>query len=232
MPQPEAGNVRWPAGFEMKADGFYGPAGDDAPPNWLTAPFEVLGHSRDLAGEAWGLWLRWDDCDGLSHTLLVYAEWTVAEPGRLEAELARRGLRLSADPGARLLLRKALAGVQSGDRVRVAYATGWQGTDETPAFLLPDGTVLGTPAEHVVLHMPPAGSAQRCAVVGTLEGWQSEVAALAVGNPLAVFCIAGAFAGPLLLPTDETGGGFHFCGRSKVGKTLVVQMGLSVWGLP
>ena len=229
---PEPGEVRWPAGFMMKADGLYGPAGDDAPPHWLAAPFEVLGHSRDHASEAWGLWLRWDDCDDLSHTLAVHAEWMVADPGRLEAELARRGLRISADPGARLLLRKALAEVQSGDRVRIAYATGWQGTDDAPGFLLPDGTVLGTPAEYVVLHSTPADAAQRCAVTGALDGWQSGVAALAVGNPLAVFCIAAAIAGPLLLPADETGGGFHFCGRSKVGKTLAVQMGLSAWGLP
>ena len=232
MAPPEPGEVRWPAGFAMKADGLYGPAGDDTPPHWLAAPFDVLGHSRDHAGDAWGLWLRWDDRDAISHTLPVPAEWMVADPGRLEAELARRGLRLSADPGARLLLRRALAEVLSGDRVRVAYATGWQGTDEAPGFLLPDGAVLGAPAEHVVLHATPADAAQRCAVTGTLEDWQSEVAALAVGNPLAAFCIAAAFAGPLLLPADETGGGFHFCGRSKVGKTLAVQMGLSAWGLP
>ena len=192
----------------------------------------MLGHSRDHAGEAWGLWLRWDDRDGLSHTLLVHAEWAVADPGRLEAELTHRGLRIAADPGARLLLRKALAEVQSGDRVRVAYATGWLGTDDAPGFLLPDGTVLGTPAEHVVLHAPPADAAQRCGVAGSPEGWQFEVAALAVGNPLAAFCIAAAFAGPLLLPAGETGGGFHLCGGSKRGKTLAMQMGLSVWGLP
>ena len=231
-PPPEPGEVRWPPGFTMKTDGLYGPAGDNAPPHWLAAPFDVLGHSRDHAGDSWGIWLRWDDRDGLSHALPVPARWAVADPGQLEAELARRGLRISADLGARLLLRKALAEVQSGDRVRVAYATGWQGTDMVPGFLLPDGTVPGHPARACVLHSTSADAAQRCAVMGTLEGWQSEVAAPAVGNPLAVFCISGAFTGPLLLPAGETGGGFHFCGRSKVGKTLAVQMGLSAWGLP
>ena len=232
LPPPEPGEVRWPAGFTMKPDGLYGPAGEETPPSWLAAHFDVLGHSRDHAGDAWGIWLHWDDRDGLSHTLLVHAEWTVADPGRLEAEVAHRGLCISADPGARLLLRKALAEVQSGDRVRIAYATGWQGTDDTPGFLMPDGTLLGTPAEHVVLHAPSADAAQPCALGGTQEGWRSAVAALAVGNPLAVFCFAAAFAGPLLLPAGETGGGFHFCGPSKMGKTLAVQMGLSVWGLP
>ena len=231
-PPPGPGEIRWPPGFTMQGHGLYGPPGENTPPAWLAAPFEVLGHSRDHAGEGWGLWLRWRDIDGNVHAYALAADMAVAVPGRLEAELTPRGLRISADPGARALLRRALAEVQSGDRVRVAYATGWQGTDHAPGFLLPDGTVLGTPAEHIVLHSTPADAAQRCAVAGTLEAWQSEVAALAVGNPLAVFCIAAAFAGPLLLPAGETGGGFHFCGRSKIGKTLAMQMGLSAWGLP
>jgi putative DNA primase/helicase len=231
-PPPQPGEVRWPPGFTMKADGLHGPPGENTPPIWLARSFEVLGHSRDHAGECWGLWLRWHDIDGIAHTYALAADMIVAELGRLEAELANRGLRLAADPGARVLLRRALAEVQSGDRVRVAYATGWQGNDDTPCFLLPDGTVLGTPAEHVVLHAPAADAVQRCSTAGTLDGWKSEVAARAVGNPLAAFCIAGAFAGPLLLPAGETGGGFHFHGRSKVGKTLAEQMGLSAWGLP
>lgn len=231
-PPPESREVRWPPGFIMKSEGLYGPPGDDTSPLWLAAAFEVLGHSRDHAGEGWGLWLCWHDIDGIAHTYALRADLTVAEPGRLEAELVHRGLRIASDPGARALLRRALAEVQSGDRVRIAYATGWQGNDDAPAFLLPDGTVLGTPTERVALHAPATDAAQRCGVAGTLEGWQSDVAALAIGNPLAVFCISGAVAGPLLLPAGETGGGFHFCGQSKVGKTLAVQMGLSAWGLP
>jgi len=231
-PPPQPGEVRWPPGFTMKADGLHGPPGEDTPPMWLTAPFEVLGHSRDQAGECWGLWLSWRDLDGVAHAYALAADMAVADPGRLEAELARRGLRISADPRARTPLRRALAEVQSGDRVRVAYATGWQGTDAAPAYLLPDGAILGTPGEPVVLHAPPADAAQRCGVAGTLDGWRAEVASLAAGNPLATFCMAAAFTGPLFLLAGETGGGFHFCGPSKVGKTLAMQMGLSAWGLP
>lgn len=229
---PAPGEVRWPAGWAMKPDGLFGPANGDAPPPWLAAPFEVIGETRDRAGEEWGLWLRWRDGDGMLHIYAMPHALVMVEPGRLEAELVRRGLRLSADPGARLLLRRGLAEVRTGSRVRVAYAAGWQGNEAAPAFLLPDGTLLGKTAERVVLHNPPADATQRCATVGTLEGWKTEVAALAAGNPLPVFCIAAAFAGPLLHLAGDAGGGFHLYGGSKRGKTLAMQMGLSAWALP
>ncbi len=229
---PAPGEVRWPAGWAMKADGLYGPANGDAPPPWLAAPFEVIGETRDQAGEEWGLWLRWRDGDGMLHTYAMPHALVMVEPGRLEAELVRRGLRVSADPAARMMLRRALGEVRTGSRVRVAYATGWQGDTAAAAFLLPDGTVLGEAAEAVVLHNPAADAAQRCGLIGTLEGWKAEVAALAAGNPLPVFCIAAALAGPLLHLAGDAGGGFHLYGGSKRGKTLALQMGLSVWALP
>ena len=231
-PPPDPGEVRWPSGFAMKPDGLYGPPGEDTPPHWICAPFEVLGHTRDHAGEAWGLWLRWRDRDGTAHTYAMKSELLMVQPGQLEAELVRRGLTIAADGTPRALLRLALGEVDTGSRVRVAYATGWQGTDAAPAFLLPDGTVLGQAAEPVVLDNPPADAAQRCAELGTLDGWKAEVAALAVGNPLAAFCISAAFAGPLLLPAGDIGGGFHLYGASKRGKTLALHMALSAWALP
>lgn len=130
-------------------------------------------------------------------------------------------------------LRAYFAEVRAGNRVRLAYRCGWHGAETAPAYLLPDGTLLGQPAELVVLHNPPEDAAQRCGCAGTLEGWQQGVAALAIGNPMAAFCLAAAFAGPLLLPAGEhTGGGFHLFGGSKRGKTSAMQMGLSAWAPP
>lgn len=230
-PDPAPGEVIWPPGIVPRPDGLYADAGEDAPPLRLAPPFEVLGHSRDASGRAWGLYLRWRDRDGCLQTHQMPARLTVAEPGALEAELADRGLQVSADPTARLRLRMALAEVRAGGRVRLAYRTGWQ--DEAGgAFLLPDGEVIGDTAEPVVLHTPGEDAARLSATAGTLEGWRAEVAAVAVGNPLAAFCLSAAFAGPLLLPLGLTGGGFHLTGNSKRGKTTAVQVGLSAWALP
>ncbi|WP_135468565.1 hypothetical protein [Crenalkalicoccus roseus] len=60
-PEPAPGEVVWPAGFAPRPDGLYADTGDDAPPRWLAAPFEVLGEARDAAGMGWGLFLRWRD---------------------------------------------------------------------------------------------------------------------------------------------------------------------------
>ncbi len=131
-----------------------------------------------------------------------------------------------------MLFRRYLGQVRAGSRVRIAYACGWQGGGADAVYLLPDGTVLGGggAAEHVVLQHASPDAAHRCATAGGLAGWRAEVAAPAVGNPLAAFCVAAAFAGPLLLLAGEPGGGFHLAGPSKRGKTLAVQMGLSAWG--
>ena len=87
----------------------------------MSAAFEVLEHTRDHAGEAQGLWLRWPDGYGVQHTYGMPFELLAIEPGRLEAELMRRGLRIRATSGARILLRRALGEVTAGSRGRVAY---------------------------------------------------------------------------------------------------------------
>jgi len=232
-PPPEAGEVAWPFGFFMREDGLYADTGGESPPVWLAAPFEVLGEARDHVGEGWGRWLRWQDRDKRSHTWLMPDRMLVAKPGELEAELVDRGLRIETDSDARAHLRRALAGVQTGSRARVVSRAGWHpqpsGGD---AFLLQDGRAIGPCPEALILRQPAENAAEMAAAAGTLDGWKQAVAALAAGNPLAMFCLSAAFAGPLLHPLGESSGGFHLFGRSKAGKTLALKLACSVWGLP
>lgn len=229
--EPGPGEVLWPPGYSLKSDGLYADMGDDNPPAWLASPFEVLGEARDAANNGWSLHLRWRDRDGVPHLWPVPKRLLVAETGALEAELVSRGLGISVDHNDRASLRRALGGVRAGSRVRLAHRAGWQSGG---VFLLPDGEVIGTSAsgEAVVLDNPPEDAARLCASAGTLAGWQAEVAALAVGNPLAAFCMAAAFAAPLLHLLGEPGGGFHLSGSSKRGKTAAARMGLSAWARP
>jgi uncharacterized protein (DUF927 family) len=229
---PRPGEVRWPFGFLMKPDGLYADAGEQGL-IWLCAPLEVLGEARDAAGEGWSLWLRWNDRDGRPHTWPMPARLLVTQPGELEAALLERGLRLSPSPAARVHLREALSGVQAGSRVTLVTRAGWHGLGDTEAaYVLPDGTVIGESTEALVMRAPPENAAQMVAQAGTLEAWKAEVAASAIGNPLAAFCLAAAFVGPLLDPCGEPSGGFHIAGRSKVGKTLALRLALSAWGPP
>jgi uncharacterized protein (DUF927 family) len=65
---------------------------------------------------------------------------------------------------------------------------------------------------------------------GTLAGWRDHLARYAIGNSRLAFAMSAAFAGPLLLPAEAEGGGFHFRGGSSIGKTTALQLAGSVWG--
>ena len=232
-PPPPPGKVRWPAWARMRDDGLYADGGEDAPPVWVAAPFEVAGEGRAADGTGWGLWLRWRDRDGRLKPWLMPSRLLMVGPGELEAALVDRGLRVSADPGARLHLRRALAEVAAGTLVTAVSRAGWHATPGDPfAYVLPDGTTIGETGETLVMAEPGEEAAARCATAGTLEGWQAGVAAKAVGNSLAAFAISCAFTGPLLLPAGEQSAGFHAAGGSKAGKTSAYQTGATAWGPP
>lgn len=225
---PIKDEVRWPFGYAMRPEGLFFDGGDDAPPMRLCDAFDVIGEARNQAGEDRALFLRWEDGDARTHTWAMPLRLTVAEPGILEGELIGRGLRVNADPAARLRLRCALADVRAGNRVLLIPRAGWHGV----TFAMGDGAVIGDPPEPLVLQRHSEAGAAAVEVAGDLDGWRREVAALAVGNDLPAFCLAAAFAGPLLDVAGEDGGGFHLFGKSKSGKTTAAQLAVSAWGPP
>lgn len=232
-PPPPPGKVRWPAWVLVRDEGMYADMGEASPPLWLSGPFDVLGEARSPEGDGWALWLRWKDRDRRLKSWPLPRRLLYLGAGEAEGELAGRGLRLSPDFNARARLRQALAEVEAGDRVTLVNRAGWHGAAGAGgAFLMPDGDTIGTPPEPLVLAEMGEEAATRCAMAGTLEGWQRGVAAIAAGNPLAAFAMSCAFAGPLLLPLGETSGGFHLAGGSKEGKTTCCQMAATAWGPP
>lgn len=229
-PMPEPGQVTWPAWIRERPEGLYADGGDDAPPVWLTGAFKVAGECRDRAGNGWGLWLRWHDRERRVKAWAMPRRLLVVGPGELEGELMQRGLRVSADPAARMKLKQALAEVRAGTLAMQVHRAGWHATPgAADAYMKADGEAIGETGE-ALIYEPGEEGAARCATAGTLEGWKAEVAALASGNALAAFCISAAFVGRLLLPCDEKSGGFHVTGGSKGGKTTAFQMAATVWG--
>ncbi|MDT8262298.1 DUF927 domain-containing protein, partial [Roseomonas sp. DSM 102946] len=228
------GAVIWPPGFRMEEKGLTFLGGDDdAMPVTICSPFRILGESRTSNGDGWGLWLAWQDPDGRRHQRAVPRRMLVSDPGVLEGELSDQGLRIAGTAEARMLFRRALSEVETSARVTAVSRTGWH----TPAggssgYVLADGSAIGGTAEPMVLMNPAEDAARRVAMAGSMEGWRNGVAALAIGNPVAVFCIAAAFVGPLLGIAGEDGGGVHLFGPSKRGKTVGLRMAASVWGPP
>lgn len=232
-PPPAPGETRWPPGFFMRPEGLYADCANDEPPKWICPEFEVLGQGRDSNGEGWGLWLQWRDDDGRPHQWAMPARLLMVGPGELEAELVNRGLQVSADPGSRTLLRRALSEVKSGSRVTTVDRPGWHfPTSGRASYVMLDGTVIADATERVVLRSVAEGAAAMIASAGSLAGWQQDVAAKAEGNDVAAFCLCLGFVGPMMDVAGEASGGFHIFGRSKVGKTLVAGMAVSIWGPP
>ena len=221
--------THWPHGFSMRDDGlFYDDGGDNSVPRWLSAPIEVLGEGRDATGQGWCKWLRWHDADGRPHTWPMPMRLLTATQGELEGELVDRGLQLAIDVGSRMLLRRALGEVHSRERVTLVALPGWHAPGGGPvAFVLPNGETFGTATEAIVLK---TAIEDQVTVAGTLDDWKAGVAHPVISNPVPVFMLAAAFAGPLIEPLRETSGGFHFFGRSKAGKTLAMKAAVSVWG--
>ena len=67
---------------------------------------------------------------------------------------------------------------------------------------------------------------------GTGEQWREQVAKPLAKNSNVVLAVGCFIAAPLLPWADEPGGGFHFFGPAKIGKTLLGSVGQSVWGKP
>ena len=67
-------------------------------------------------------------------------------------------------------------------------------------------------------------------VKGSLEDWKLHIAKRILGNSVPEFCIACAFAAPLLTPCGLDGGGFHLLGDSSSGKTTSLCLAASVCG--
>jgi putative DNA primase/helicase len=66
---------------------------------------------------------------------------------------------------------------------------------------------------------------------GTLATWKTEVATPCEGNSYLVVGLSTAFAGPLLEPLNIAGLGIHLYGVSTTGKSTVLDVGGSAWGI-
>ena len=108
--------------------------------------------------------------------------------------------------------------------IQCALQVGWCNN----SFVLPD-KVYGKKFDGIIFQ-----SGERIhdeySTVGTLQDWQNSIAALAVGNPLLILSISGAFTGALLQPCHAESGGIHLMGESSAGKSTCGIAASSVWG--
>ena len=191
----------------------------------ICGPFEILGQSRNPKGGDWGLYLRWRDGDGRTHTRLVAYADLHGEPSALCQSLVADGLKI--ERSKQRALADYLNGAATRWRVTRVETTGWQNISGREVFVLPTQTIGPATAEMVILE---AGASAPYEARGTLADWRERVGVLASGQILPTLAISTALAGPLLNMAGGEGGGVHFFGASSRGKTTILQMAASVWG--
>ena len=220
-----------PAGYVLLTDehpGLYAEKPTKAGPETirLGPPLLVEGHVRGTDGRGWGILVSWQDPDGGEHRSCL-SRADLASRDRIWLNTLVDG-GYQADTGHAGELLRYLELCSPARRFLAPTRTGWL-DDRLESFVLP-GRIVGTPAGVDPADIAYAGGATSMyRHAGTLEEWQQNVAALAVGNPKMVFCLCAAFAGPLLHVIGAKNNGFHLVGPSSTGKTTHLHLANSVW---
>lgn len=213
--------------FIYRDDGIWRRNGDGAP-FFLCGPVQVLGESRDEAGQNWGLLLAWHDRDGHRHEEAFARALIAGDGNEIRARLADGGLTLGAGAKAKAAFLEWLASLRNSERARSVTRIGWHRFGGGDVFVLPDET-LGETSERVVLQTLDR-EASLFGVAGTVEDWKIQIGALCMKNSRLVFAASCAFAAPLLGLLGEEGGGISFKGSSRLGKSTALRVAASVCG--
>lgn len=205
--------------------------GEDAPATltqkWVCSPLHLDAVTTDAHDSNYGRLLRIKTTRGKWVTWAMPMELLKGDCSDLRGELLCMGVEI--DPYSRELLAVYLQDKAPKRRIQCALQTGWASVDYK-AFVLPD-TVIGPMAAGVAYQSGSHGS-EEYTTAGTLAGWKSGTAALAVGNPLLMLSLCAAFAGPMLARCNGESGGIHLIGESSTGKTTAIDSACSVWGGP
>ena len=198
---------------------------------WVSDPIDVVGLSRAAEPGAQpeaGIVLQWRDCDGRSRIWPAPASIMAGRAENLETALLDAGCRIAIWP----VLRAWLAGRTRAAHViaRHAVRSGW-GADRT-YFVAGSDIYVGSGERNTVVRLsgspPPQEKSNRR---GSLQDWRTDVAAAAATNPLMAISISASLAAPIIELLGLDSGGIHFCGHSSAGKTTLLHIAASVWGI-
>jgi putative DNA primase/helicase len=140
-------------------------------------------------------------------------------------ELMNRGYQFKRSRKSKLLDYLQELGADLTDKYLLSDQTGWV----KDSFLL-DNKTYGDKFIKFCSVEPPSDSAFECR--GTLEDWQVNVVAHAIGNSRLILVFGIAFAACFTEWLGLEGGGFNLCGESSKGKTTTCLTAASVFGHP
>lgn len=190
----------------------------------LCSPLHVEAITADGNGESYGRVLRFIDAKKKWRHWAMPMELLAGSGEDLRAELYSMGA--IPNPNAKPQFIKYLADERPKRQIRCATQVGWC----LNSFVLP-GEVIGPQKAGIIFQSGERVQAEY-GQHGTIEGWQREVSARAIGNPVLMMALSAAFVGPLLEKMEAESGGIHMVGNSSTGKSSVLKAAASVWGGP
>ncbi|SFK87390.1 putative DNA primase/helicase [Nitrosomonas aestuarii] len=190
----------------------------------VCSPLHIEAVTYDSQNNNFGRLLRFQT------TLKVWRNWAMpmellkGDGSELRGELLAMGLEIQPGLKVRNLLSTYLQSNPPNKQIQCALQAGWC----NDSFVLPD-KVYGKSADKIIFQ---SGERQHgeYTTAGTLQGWQENIAAYAVNNPVLTLAISSAFAGALLKRCHVDSGGVHFVGESSTGKSTAGIVAGSVWG--
>lgn len=190
---------------------------------WICAPLHVDAETIDSDDGSVGRLLRFA-YRGRRVEWVMPMEELAGKGDELLRALLRQGLRF--DYRLKRYIPEYVASFH--DMTRTIATTRKPGWHISGAFVLPSHIIGG----EGVRYQESGRAAEIFTTRGDLAGWQREVAAPCVGNPVLILSLCCALAGPLLARVGVNGGGVHLVGDSSSGKSLAQLVAASVWGDP
>lgn len=188
----------------------------------------VIAKTRDDSSNNWGVLLKWKDDSDTEHTQALSMELFQTDGADLRKALAYQGVMIAPDSRARNLFQCYRESYQTGQYALCVDRVGWH----DDVFVLPHKQIGQSSNDDLIVYQSNNALNNLYQSKGTLEQWRSNVARLAENHSLLVFSLCTAFAGQLLSPLNQQGGGFHIKGGTSTGKSTALNLASSVWGNP
>ncbi len=172
--------------------------------------------------DEWGSLIELKDIHGKLRQIFIPDTKFSGNCEAIRRELAALGLRLECSQKARHLLNKYLTNSRPSKRIVCVSKPGWH---FDKIFATAD-KIIGKFDSEVVCTVDQSPFKKK----GSLESWQENVASYCINNSRLILSVCTAFAVPALSIYGLPSGGFHFVGRSSVGKTTCLKVAASVCG--
>ncbi|WP_166739025.1 DUF927 domain-containing protein [Alkanindiges illinoisensis] len=200
---------------------------DNERAHFICSPVLVIAKTRDTHGNAWGRLLQWHDDERRLHQWAMPMQLLQGDGSEVRRELADQGVTISPERKSRDLLTTYLNGYPSDTFALCVDRLGWHGL----RYVMPQHT-YGEQQGQLTVFQQNSVMAASFYPLGSLADWQQQISQPCGNHSRLVFALACAFAGQLLEPLNEQGGGFHIRGDSSSGKSTALKLAGSVWGDP